>query len=205
MQLCLGAAGFAFLQECEELLVNTLVALDFETEAPELHLQQMFRMTRLASLSLRGNITADMELPAGDRLTLLHSLADLCSLDLQDFRIQQPNMDIQELRSLLNLSSSVCLADSCDLTSCTQNTSLAVTSSMPSGHVILPTSSNVQLQHLSVSADCDSPPYFQKLKNLQDATKLTSIDFDDIILSNLDEGGWPVSLPHWREAKDNTM
>lgn len=137
-------------------------------------------------MSLRGSIIADDEVPATDGL----SFAGLRNLDLHDFWIQQPNLDVQRLQSLRKLSLGTCLAGICDFSRCTQVTSLAVTLGMPiSGQVLLPAGSNVQLQHLSVSGEHEAPIYFQELHNLQDATKFTSIEFDEILLADLNERG----------------
>lgn len=48
-----AGADVALLQECEDLLVNTLVPLHFKTQAPDLHLQHVAKMTQLTRLAIR--------------------------------------------------------------------------------------------------------------------------------------------------------
>ena len=188
--LRLAAAGFDFAQEFEGLLVNKLVAV--HTWAQELHLQHVAKMTHLTSLTLRGGYP-DATGSAGNCLTLLQSLAELHTLDLMGVR--QAAAGFQQLHSLRELSLVRCKTDPCDLSSCTQITSLALTWSwsLPQ-RIMLPSSSNVQLQHLSISAAYKSELY-QELQNLQDASQLTYLEFDSAYPANFDEGGWPAFLP----------
>ena len=216
--LALAAAGFGFLQECADMLVNTLVVLHFETDEPELHLQLLDKMTCLTSLSLGGQHTYNDDQDeqgwtAGDKLTLLHSLANLHTLDL--FIFLEPNLNLERLQSLRKLSIAKCHIDFCDMTSCTQLTSLAITWDLRKGstdigvrqprRLLLPTGSNVQLQHLSISAVFRGVDCFQELQNLQDATRLRSIEFHHTYPGNLNDGDWPVYMPNLNTIKADML
>lgn len=209
----LAAVGLDLLCNCEDLLVKTLVALHFQTMAPWLHLGKVAQMTHLTSLNLTGMCGADpANRPSLNKVTLLQiqPLAKLHSLTLYGFK--EPALDLQWLQSLRWLCLGACHADFYDLTSCTQLTGLAVTWDLRhpedddwrmSRYLWLPAGSNVQLQGLSVSAESRGAEYFEELKNLQDATQLTSIDFHNTYPENLNETGWPVSMPHLNTIKVN--
>ena len=88
-----------------------------------------------------------------------------------------------------------CHTDFCDLTSCTQLKSLIITWDLRQALDIglrkprrlwLPTGSNVQLQHLSVSAVYKGIDFFDELENLQDATQLTFVEFHNTYPGNLE-------------------
>lgn len=143
--LCLAAAEIDFLQEYERMMVHQVVALVFHTHAPELHLQHVARLTALTSLTLRESNVGESDVSS---LILLHRLAHLNTLDLSGFR--RICADFQQLQSLRKLVLKACGTSSCDLTSCTQITSLAILC-VPQ-RIQLPSGSRVQLQHLSISA-----------------------------------------------------
>ena len=211
----LAAAGPDFLCSCDDLLVKTLVVLNFETMAPWLHLGKVAQMTHLTSLGLTGMTSGDQpDKPSLNKLTLLQlqTLAKLHTLTLYGFK--EPDLDLQWLQSLRSLCLDACDTDFCDLTSCTQLTSLMIIWNwrqptdvgwrMPR-RLWLPAGSNVQLQDLSVSAVLGGDDYFEELKNLQDATQLTSIDFQNTYPENLNERGWPVSMPHLNTIQADAM
>ena len=198
--MCLAAAGFAFLQEYEELLVNKLVVLHFQTELPDLH--RVAKMTNLTYLTLRGsNKDGDRSKgPPGNELTLLHSLTGLHTLDIFGFQ-QLHLLDFQRLGSLRKLCLGTDHTGICDVSSCTQLTSLAISwEGNPPKHVLLPAGSNVQLRHLLVSAvhfygNCGD------IQTLQDSTQLTCIEFLHTYPPNFDQVGWPISMPRLNTIK----
>ena len=111
-------------------------------------------------------------------------------------------MDLQQLQSLRKLVLNACGTSICDLSSCTQITSLAITLflSLPQ-HILLPTGSSVQLQHLSFSAWIGFEDRFQELQNLQDASQLSYLDFTGTYPVNFVEGAWPAYMPHLDTVK----
>ena len=200
----LAAAGFEILQQFEGLFVNKLVALTFDTQAPELHLQHVAKMIHLTSLKLRGS-NHDEEGSvkcSGSSLTLLQSLAALHTLDL--FSFKEPVVSFQQLHALRKLSLGICETNVCDLTDGTQITSLTLNWwwSLPQ-RILLPSGSSVQLQHLSISADAwlTSDDLYLELQNLQDASQLTYLEFHCAYPANFVAGGWPTVTPHLEVVK----
>ncbi|KAL3136469.1 hypothetical protein ABBQ38_005722 [Trebouxia sp. C0009 RCD-2024] len=178
------------------MLASTLALLHLEVTELEQQLQDVVEMTGLTSLTLEvipgSGIYVD-GFPAGDKLTLLQSLADLQTLHLLQF--QQPNMDLQRLQSLRKLIIDDCYTACYDMTSCTQITSIDIACSdamYTPARVLLPTGSNVQLQPLSITAEDDF-----KLRNLQDASQLTSMEFNCTYPLNCMEAskGLPTFMP----------
>lgn len=159
-------------------------------------------MSHLTFLSLEGKHQAKM--PSLHKLTLpqLLRLANLHTLKLCGF--SKPDLDWQQLQPLRRLALCACHTDVFDLTSCTHLTSLTIvwdsgqpqhTGLLKPWRVLLPTGSNVQLQHLNIAARCLCMN-FEELRNLQDATQLTSMQFSNTHPDNLDERGWPMFMPH---------
>ena len=191
------------------------MALHFESIEPWLHVGKIAQMTHLTSLTLTGKTNGGLaNRPSLDKPTLLQiqPLANLHALTLYGFR--EPDLDLQWLEPLRRLSLGACPIDFCDLTSCTQLTSLTITWDLRQGLDIglrkprrlwLPSGSNVQLQHLSVSAVYKGIDFFEELKNLQDASQLTSIEFHNTYPGNLDGRGWPLSMPHLNTIKADMM
>lgn len=203
--VCLAAAGVDLLQNCEELLANMLVAVYFQTDKPKVHLHHVAKLTHLTSLTLIEFPKEDdhhhCAFPAGDQITLLQSLTSLHNLRVRGF--QQPNWELQGLQSLRKLA--LCIyTPVCDVTSCTQVTSLALTWQGYMRHsILLPAGSSVQLQLLSISAAC-GVSNFNVLQILQDATQLSAIAFHCSFPASLlgsPGGAWPVYMPHLKIIK----
>ena len=104
-----------------------------------------------------------------------------------------------------------CWTDFCDLISCAQLTSLAIIWDLQAAQqdiglckprcLWLPTGSNVQLQHLNISAKYKGVDYLEELKNLQHATQLIFLVFHNTLPYNLDQEGWPVSMPNLKPSR----
>ena len=171
-------------------------------------------MTHLTSLTLTGKTGRAATRPSLNKLALLQlqPLAKLHTLTLYGFK--EPDLDVQWLQSLRTLCLGDCHTDFCDLTNCTQLASLTITWDLRQALDIglrkprrlwLPSGSNVQLQHLSVSAVYKGVDFFDELKNLQDATQLMFMEFHNTHPGNLNERGWPISMPHLRTIKADMM
>ena len=200
------------LEACEDVLVKTLVALHFESTLPLRKLGAVAKMTHLTSLTLARNSTGRSgrlpNMPFVNKLTLLQiqKLANLHTLSVDG--VKGSDLDLQWLQSLRRLCLGTCYTNTCDLTSCTQLTSLDVTwvSDNRNQHLLLPAGSTVQLQHLSVSATFHPNGHrFQEVKNLRDAIKLTALQFDKTHPVDLDQGDWPMSMPQLNTIKANRM
>ena len=208
-------AGFRFLYDCEELLVNTLVALHLKTTEPWPHLGKVAQMTHLTSLTFTGKTAGGAaSRPSLNKLTALQiqPLAKLHTLTLYGFK--GPDLDLQRLQTLRTLCLGACATEFCDLTNCTQLTCLIISWDLRQPEDVglrkprrlwLPSGSNVQLQNLSISAVYKGVDFFEELKNLQDATQLTSMDLHNTYPDNLDARGWPLSMPHLNTIKADMM
>ena len=182
------------------------MALSFETIVPGRDLHKVAQMTHLTSLTLTGKTAGGAaNMPSLNKRALLQiqTLAKLHTLTLDGFK--EPDFDLQWLQSLRTLCLGACYTDTCDLTSCTQLTSLVVAWGLECRvqRLLLPAGSTVQLQHLFVSAMTHA--YFGYVKNLQDAIKLTSIQFCNTYPGNLDDGDWPQSMPQLNTIKADKM
>lgn len=176
---------------------------------------QVAKMTHLTFLTLTGDGNGGTnKMPSLNKLTLQHIrvLANLRTLTLVCFK--EPDLDLQWLQPLRSLVLGARHTHLCDLTTCTQLTSLAITWDLhrprdigmrKPRRLLLPTGSSVQLQQLSVSAVYKCGENLEELKNLQDATQLTSMQFLDLFPRNLDEGDWPLSMPHLNTFKADLM
>lgn len=169
--------------------------LDFYVDGPELQLQNISNMTRLTYLNLDFQMSKDCSICAGSGLTLLESLPWLHTLELQCLQSVGAELCIPALPSLRNISLMGCCISSCDLSSCTQVTSLDWDIGVPE-RLQLPIGLHVQLQSINIM----SPTYsdgFLELIGLQAATQLTSIELFNTYPGNFNhEAAWPAFMPH---------
>ena len=167
----------------------------------DLDLNHVTDMTRLSSLRIDGD-SSESPLLAGNKLALLGSLPCLHTLDLTF--VEDPQLNTAGLQALRKLSLTACDLRVYDLASCTQLTSLTIGWHDPTpDEVVLPQGNDVQLQHLDLYSKNDAD-YINVLRNLQDATQLTFIQFKKTCASNL-EDGWPALLPSLQVIKTRPL
>ena len=197
--LRVAAADAVLLTQHMDMMISTLAVLHLQITEPQQQMQ-VVELTGLTSLTLEGICSMGTWLPAGDELTVLQSLADLETLQLSQF--QTSKTKFQRLQSLCKLTIDNCYTVCYDMTSCTQITSLAICWSdtlYKPDCVLLPTGSSVQLRHLSISGDDNC----RELRNVQDASQLTSITMHHTYPDNLREAteGWSTSMPCLKTIK----
>lgn len=149
-RLCFAAAGLDFVAGCHDLLTNTLVELNLDSEA-------------------------NAVVQAGEVCMLLQALQCLHTLGLNCFRGTQ--VDLASLPAVHTLSLKQCAINVDDLSSHTQLTSLEINWDQRLDQALLLTGSTVQLQRLQISAN---EVAFQVIRNLQAATQLTHLTLASI-------------------------
>ena len=169
------------------LLSGMLTSLTCLVPPPAASMLVLSSLTRLTYLALDGEAIYQIE----DSLSILQTLSSLCKMEL--ISVEDTCTGLAALVALQQLTLS-CFGPLCDLSSCTQFTSLAINLSDVEKHC-LPNNGAVQLQWLSFDSDVD-PDWEFTLENLAAATQLTHLFFDHCYPDNL---FWPDASPQLQE------